>query len=244
MLFMLTLPGPLMDLGVSQDLKGTVLKLTQSLSQSHLEQAEVVRQRLHLDSSRWFQSNTPSTHLRVVQQAIWNNQQIELTYRRADGKKSQRLVNPYSLVAKAGLWYLIAESDRGFITYRVSRIEATKMQDTQFVRLKSFNLVDYWESWVKEYETSRPQYPVKMRVSSKAADMLPFVLDESIQITLDSAQIDSAGWRLLSYIFERHDEARMFALGMGPLIEVLEPEALRIEVLQFAEETVNYYSNG
>ncbi|MFK7801215.1 MAG: helix-turn-helix transcriptional regulator [Anaerolineae bacterium] len=242
-LFMLTLPGPLVDLGVSQELKGTILKLTQSLSQSHLEQAEVVRQRLHLDSARWFQTTTRSPHLRVVQQAIWNDQQIDLIYRRANGKTSQRIVNPYGLVAKAGLWYLIAESERGFIVYRISRIESVGAQETYFVRSDAFDLIQYWEGWVTDYETSLPQYPIKMRVNSEAAVMLPFVLGEPIQQALSDSQIESDGWQTLSYTFERHDEARMFALGMGPLIEILEPEVLRLEVIKLAKETVNHYSN-
>lgn len=65
-LFMLTLPGPLQDLGVSQDLKTTTLKLTSSLSRQYQEQADYVRQRLHLDAARWFQPDEPVHHLQTV----------------------------------------------------------------------------------------------------------------------------------------------------------------------------------
>ncbi len=55
-LFMLNIPAPLMDLGVSQELKSAMLKLSAALpARSWLDETRS-RQRIHLDSVEWEQT--------------------------------------------------------------------------------------------------------------------------------------------------------------------------------------------
>ena len=77
-LFMLTIPGPISDLGVSQQLKAAILKMTSSFSDDHYEHADYLRQRLHLDAASWFQTDEPVPHLKTVQEAVWQDRQLLL----------------------------------------------------------------------------------------------------------------------------------------------------------------------
>ena len=242
-LFMLTIPGPISDLGLSQQIKATILKLTSTLPERHQAQADYIRQRLHLDAARWFQPDEPTHHLKVAQDAAWQDLQLHLSYRRRDGTVIRRTVSPYGLIAKAGIWYLVAATDNGVQVYRVSRIESVELTQTQFVRPQDFDLINFWRKWVADYEASLPKYPVTLNIGPDLVPTLSFILGEGVRPLIEQAKPDADGWRILDYTFERVEEARMFVLGMGASAEVIAPEELRLSVLNFATEIIAHYTH-
>jgi predicted DNA-binding transcriptional regulator YafY len=241
-LFMLTIPGPISDLGVSQQLKAAILKLTSSFAEDHHEHANYLRQRLHLDAASWFQTDEPVPHLKIVQEAVWQDRQLGLSYRRSNGAVSERTISPYGLVAKASIWYLVAATEQGMRVYRVSRIEAVQMTQTHFTRPQDFDLAEFWVGWVTSYKTSLPKYPVTLRIGPDLVPVLPYILGNDVRALVEQAEPDSEGWRIVEYTFERIEEAQTYVLGMGASVDVIAPEALRIRVLQLATEVVAHYS--
>ena len=241
-LFTLTIPGPISDLGMSQQLKAAILKLTSSFADDHNEQANYFRQRLHLDAASWFQTDEPVPHLKTVQEAVWQDRQLVLSYRRRNGAVSERSISPYGLVAKASIWYLVAAVEHGMRVYRVSRIEAIQMTQTHFARPQDFDLAEFWVGWVTSYKTSLPKYPVTLRIGPDLVPVLPYILGNDIGALVEQAQPDSEGWRILDYTFERIEEAQTYVLGMGASVDVIAPEELRVSVLKLATEVVAHYS--
>ncbi|MCP4418326.1 MAG: WYL domain-containing protein, partial [Chloroflexi bacterium] len=65
---------------------------------------------------------------------------------------------------------------------------------------------------------------------------------EQVQKKMEEVKPDADGWRTLTYIFERPDEACMFVLGMGDSVDVVAPRELRARVLQVAKDVVVHYS--
>lgn len=241
-LFMLTIPGPISDLGVSQQLKTAILKLTSSFTDDHNEHANYLRQRLHLDAASWFQSDESLPHLKTVQEAVWQDYQLVLSYRRSNGEVSERTVSPYGLVAKASIWYLVAATEQGMRGYRVSRIEAVQMTQVHFSRPQDFDLAEFWGDWVTSYKTSLPKYPVTLRISPDMVSVLPYILGNDVRAIVEQAQPDSEGWRIVDHTFERIEEAQAHVLGMGASVDVIAPEELRASVLTLATEVVAHYS--
>ena len=235
-LFMLAIPGPIADLGISQQLKATILKLTSIRPAHYQKQADYIQQRLYMDAARWFQADEPTLYLKTVQDGVWQDRQLRLTYRRSGGMVRERTVSPYGLVTKAGIWYLVAATDKGIQVYRISRIEAVTITQQQFIRPPDFDLVSFWMSWVEAYENSLPNYPVKLKIGPDLVPILPHILGHSVRPILEQAVPDSNGWRTLDYTFERIEEARMAVLGMGASAKVIAPEALRISVLDYAAD--------
>jgi len=242
-LFMLTIPSPISDLGVSQQLKSAILKLTSTLVGGHLEHIDYLRQRLHLDATSWFQTEETVPHLKVVQEAVWQDRQLVLSYRRRNGTMSERTISPYGLVAKASIWYLVAATDKGMRVYRVSRIEAVQMTQTHFARPQGFDLAEFWIGWVTSYQTSLPKYPVTLRIGPDLVPVLPHILGKGVQSLVEQAQPDLEGWRVVDYTFERIEEAQTYVLGMGASVDVIAPEELRVSVLKLATEVVAHYSH-
>jgi predicted DNA-binding transcriptional regulator YafY len=104
--YMLTIPGPLADLGIAERLKSTMLKLTSALPVSASLQSDYVKNRLYLDPARWFQNEDPSPFMKTLQDAVWNDTQIEITYTNTSPGGKKIKLSPYALGAKAGGWYL------------------------------------------------------------------------------------------------------------------------------------------
>lgn len=241
-LFMLTIPSPISDLGVSQQLKAAVLKLTSTLASDPHQHADYLRQRLHLDAASWFQIDEPVPHLKVVQEAVWQDRQLVLSYRHRNGTVSERTISPYGLVAKASIWYLVAATDHGMRVYRVSRIEAVQMSQTHFARPQDFDLAKFWTGWVTGYKASLPKYPVILRIRPDLIPVLPYILGEGVRSLVEQTQPDSEGWRVVNYTFERIEEAQAYVLGMGASVDVIAPEELRVSVMKLATDVVAHYS--
>ncbi|MCP5099836.1 MAG: YafY family transcriptional regulator [Chloroflexi bacterium] len=242
-LFMLTIPSPIADLGVDQEMKTAVLKLTSSLPIQHQQQVNTIRKRLHLDAGGWFQSNEAVPHLQVVQDGVWQDLQLNLSYRRRMGASSQRIISPYGLVAKAGIWYVVAATEKGMRVFRVSRIEAVSLTKIPFTRPDGFDLRHYWTTWAADYEENLPKFPVKLRIAPELVSILPYVLDDSVRVFIETAVPDVDGWRVLDYTFERIEQAQAAILGMGTAVEVVEPRELRDNVSKIAANIATLYAD-
>lgn len=77
--------------------------------------------------------------LKVFSQAIENRRAVEIRYTDARGFDSFRTVEPYTLVFKAGYWYVYAMCKlRGdFRLFKLSRISGMRMTSKSFVRIES-----------------------------------------------------------------------------------------------------------
>ena len=241
-LFMLSIPVALAELGVGQELKAALLKLSAALPASRRHDEAWVRQRIHLDWSWWFQAEEPVPHLQTMQRAVWEDRRLCLTYRQQAGpsiEQFERVVDPYGLVAKAGVWYLVCAGDGRIRVYRVSRVLSARLTAEHFQRPADFDLAAYWSAHCAEYERNRPLYPVTVRVSPALASELSRHFGDEIA---EAGPPDAEGWITLTLPFETLGDARQRILGFGGAMEVLEPRALRESVLDFATQIVALYA--
>jgi predicted DNA-binding transcriptional regulator YafY len=238
-LFMMTIPGPLADLGVNQTMQTAVLKLTSALPSQHQAQAEFVRQRLHLDAAAWFQVVDDVPFLSVVQTAVWQDHQLQIVYRRPSGSVSERVVRPYGLVAKAAVWYLVANTADGMRVYRVSRLETAVMTDDTFVRPAIFDLAAYWQAWTADYVTSLTQLEVTLKIE---ATLLPILSTIWSVPVAEQSKPDEAGWQEAKVVFEQEEQALAAVLGLASSAQVIAPTWLRERVLSAARGIVARYS--
>ncbi|HEX6386024.1 MAG TPA: YafY family protein, partial [Anaerolineae bacterium] len=146
-LFMFTVPGLLADLGADKASEAAMWKLTASLPAPFRQDAQRVQERLHLDPAGWFQAEEPVPYLSAVQEALWQEHRLRMVYRRGDGHWVKRLVEPYGLVAKTSVWYMVAASYGQPQVYRVSRIQEAELTDSRFERPQDFDLDAYWQAW-------------------------------------------------------------------------------------------------
>ena len=107
-LFLGGAPGPLTELGVGDVLDGALRKLSAALPATARGEAERARQRLLVDSTDFWQGPArAAAHLRTVEGAVWGDQRLRISYARYGRAPSERVIDPYALVAKQGVWYLV-----------------------------------------------------------------------------------------------------------------------------------------
>lgn len=242
-LSMLNIPEPLVRLGVGPELKAALLKLSAALPLSTREKQAQARQRIHLDAAWWFQSEEPTPCLQIIQQAVWQDRLLHITYRGDFNVTSEQIVAPYGLVAKASIWYLIFSRDGHIRAWRVSRITSAAILPQPFERPADFDLAAFWQKWRADYEKERSYYIVHALVSPALAARLPRLLRENQPdiLNLPPIAVQREGWQVMTLTFENFETARARILGFGGAIEVLEPLALRASVADFAQQIRTLY---
>ncbi len=247
-LFMLSIPGPLADLGLSRQLRGAMQKLAASLPGSRRGVDERARQLVHLDWQGWRQPHAPAPHIKIIQQAVWNEQRLCLTCRLPFETQADHIVEPYGLVASGGDWYLVGArlrqsdvSQEQVRVYRVSRLLQAKILDQSFTRPAEFDLAQFWETWRRQVEEHRPRYPVRLRLAPALLPHLPEIFGGASREEIAAAPPDETGWRTLELVFESLAEARTRLLGLGRAAEVLQPPELRLSICDYAEQIAAFY---
>ena len=243
-LFMSGARGPLADLGLGKSMEDALLKLLASLPSHHRRDAEIARQRIHLDAAGWNRTEELVPYLSVIQEALWQERRLHLQYRRgATNELVTGLVEPYGLVAKASIWYLVAQSEANLRAFRVSRIHGATLSNETFSYPSNFDLANYWAEWCEQFITGLPRYPVTVRVAPQGIPILPHLFGEGIRLVVEQAPpADSEGWITIPLLFQSLENARGRLLALGSLVEVLEPTELRHSLIQQVEEIVAFYS--
>jgi predicted DNA-binding transcriptional regulator YafY len=241
-LFMMNIPAPLAQLGMDEKFKAALLKLSASLPDTRRADESLTRQRILLDSSWWFQSEQDVPCLQTIQQALWQDRRLHIKVRwEFFNTEFEQEADPYGLVAKANIWYLVYGRGGTPHVTRVSQIVEAESTPIVFSRPPEFQLEAFWESWCREYE-SQPPFCARVRVAPEAIPLLAEYVGDRARGQLPRSHVpDEDGWVTLDLPFESFVTARSRLLGLGRAVEVLEPEALRKSLIDFAEQIVEFY---
>jgi predicted DNA-binding transcriptional regulator YafY len=238
-LFMLSIPAPLAELGVGSELRSAILKLAAALPEALRPDEARARQRIHIDSVWWFPEKEPLPQLAKLHQAVWQDRWIEAEYRWMNFLTIPRRLAAYGLVAKAGIWYLVWESQGRFGAYKLTELASVQVTEETFQRREDFELKSFWEAYCQQELANRPVYTVKVRFSAELAMNLLQIAGRLAQIVRD--QEDHTGWLTATIPFESLFEARERLLALGGAVEVLAPRALRLSMIDYAEQILKRY---
>lgn len=112
-----TLPGDDASLG------SAFRKLMVALPEDQRLAAAVVEERILVEPQGWGRAPERAPTLPLLQRAVLDGQRLALTYRAAGRQQARsRAVDPVGLVAKAGVWYLVARQEGEGRLFRASRV--------------------------------------------------------------------------------------------------------------------------
>jgi predicted DNA-binding transcriptional regulator YafY len=246
-LFLAGLPGAAADLGLGNVLAATQLKLLAALPPELRARAEHIRDRFHLDAPGWERAADSPPTLSVVADAVWQQRRLAVRYQRVTREHVDRLLDPYGLVLKAGVWYLVAavpDDDRGPRTYRLSRIEAATALDESFERPAGFHLQDHWRDYQRDYERRLFKSSATIRLSEGGRQLLFRI--GSIAARAGHAAMgptDSDGWATTTVPIESVRHATHSLMQLGAEVEVLEPVELREAISRAARAMTERYAD-
>lgn len=227
------------ELGIGQQFDAAYQKLLAASPRSVRQDAEAIRQKIHIDGAGWHSAHEPLPCLPVVQEALWADRRLCFRYLKGE-ELVDRIVSPLGLVAKRSTWYLVAESEGKLRTYRVSRMaQATICEEPCSRRPDGFDLAAYWEESVQQFKQQLPRYPAKVRLTLGQVRRLE--RERFIKVINHNASADMPGWTLADMEFNTLDSAISILLSCGPEAEVLEPEELRQQVSSAAKAIWQIY---
>ncbi|MFE5322231.1 helix-turn-helix transcriptional regulator [Paenibacillus sp. NPDC056579] len=213
------------DLGLRTDFEAAYQKLLAASPSTIRSNAEIVRQRIHIDGAGWHQLDESYPLLSAVQEAVWGERKLVVQYRRDDGTV-ERLVHPLGVVAKRSVWYLVAQVDGDLRTYRISRLQSAQMLEETFERPAGFDLESYWEQSKSEFKTSLPLFPALLKIREPLRSR--FAQERYARILRSAPRSD--GWLEAAVQFQTLDSAVEIVLFYGSNIEVLAPSELLLKV--------------
>ncbi|MBT2234004.1 YafY family protein [Nonomuraea sp. NEAU-A123] len=243
-LFLAGLPGPAAELGLGAVVTATQLKLMAALPVELRDRAGRIQERFHLDAPTWYRDPQPVTHLSAVADAVWNERVLEVRYRRWKAPQEvDRRLEPYGLVVKAGLWYLVARSGDQVRTYRVSQILSLHPLPERFTRPGDFDLAAYWQAYLAEFEARLRWGEAVVRLSPQGMRLLANLMTPGVVAAAkETAQPpDGEGWTQVTVPIESIEHATGEFLRLGTDVEVLAPGELRERIAGTAAELTRRY---
>src|ERR1700734_2263353 len=129
-LFVLSTGGPQEELGLGNAARSAILKVMRAVPEPFRPAATATSQRILVDPAGGMRGGEPGGHLGVLQAAVFTDRRVRLGYRRSGQREAtERIVDPYGLVCKAGIWYLVADQRGEPRLFRLSRVTSAEVDD-------------------------------------------------------------------------------------------------------------------
>ncbi|MEU8134263.1 helix-turn-helix transcriptional regulator [Streptodolium elevatio] len=247
-LFLAGLPGPAEDLGLGDAVANARLKVLAALPPSLRAATARTGQRFHLDVPGWFHNAEPPPLLAELASAIWQDRRLEVRYRRGWRvvEEVTRELDPYGVVLKAAVWYLVGRVGDDFRTYRVDRMVGVSDTGRSFEREEGFDLAGFWAQNAARFARSLLADEVVVRISPAGRTALVRVAEPPALEAADAAagEPDEHGWVTTRLPVESLAVAYDVLLTLGPEIEVLEPRELRDRMAEAAAAMRRLYADS
>jgi predicted DNA-binding transcriptional regulator YafY len=220
------------DLGLGEATSHLQYKLSAALPHQQQTIVDQMRQRIYLDPAWWWQDDISLPFWSELQKAMFEDYQIQAVYENFNGEVAERLLEPYSLVAKAAQWYLIAKHNQAFRLYRVTRFRRVIVQNSHFDREDGFDLIQFWHDHIKEFREAIAECTFTLRIHPARLGFVQSLMAGHFQITGTDPQ---NGWKTLRFQVESMDLAKMLVFGLGNQAVIVDPPELREEILSGIE---------
>jgi predicted DNA-binding transcriptional regulator YafY len=240
-LFLTRPPRLLADLGLDKASEAALIKLLAAMPSPSRRGAEDVRQRIYVDAAGWRQEREAVPCLPILQEAVWQERRVHFSYPHGD-EYAVREADPLGLVAKGSAWYLVAAVGGEPRSYRVARIREAALLDEPCVRPPDFDLAAFWERSTVEFTARVPRYPARLRADPT---IVRRIRTEGRYARVEREEPpDADGWIPLEMLFEEEHNAVEYILSFGAHLEVLEPAALREQVIAAAKGVLARYGGA
>jgi predicted DNA-binding transcriptional regulator YafY len=228
------LAGPAAE--ASPEVRTALRKLLRALPETFRPDARAAAGATLIDSAAWGRTRRekPSEVLRL-QDAVVRQQQIRFHY-----KDATREADPYGLIDKNGVWYLVAGTGRGERTFRVDRMGELTVTGRTFDRPAGFVLDQAWDRLVGTIEGRRSRTWATVLIPERFV----WVLREQFgRHCHPEERLDDGRVRVRVGAPEPRDIARTLA-GWGSTVEVVEPPGVRAELSRIGAELAALYPRG
>ena len=171
---------------------------------------------------------------------IANKLAIEMEYLSLSNEVSKRIFHPYKLFMYNNAWFIIGfdEKRNDFRYFKLNRIQSFNITTQKFRIPLTYNERDFIDEF--GMRQNGEWYPIKLKITGKYA----MLVKERIYGKNQTVEAVNQNTSILSVEMQNKEDILVFVLGFGANCEVLEPEWLRTNILNAAEQMVKKNSEG
>lgn len=196
-----------------------------ALPAPHRPVAEVTSRRVPVDATRWKSGPQRAVDLAVLRDAVFADRRLRLRYRHSGEREPcTHTVDPYGLVAKAGVWYLVADSRGRPRLFRADRVRTARPLDEPVRRRPGVELADVWEVLRRRVEERADAVRVTVRVRRDPCDM--FERMAAAQLTAPPEDDGTGEWVTARLAYPSLRAVRQL-LAFSDRVELLDPPEAR-----------------
>lgn len=233
--------NPLIDLGLGVERERALQKLSGALSDVQRKAAQKTRGRIQLDHSRWHQAAQPQELLGHLRRAVWEDRSVRLRYKDRESKISERDCDPLGLVAKAGVWYVVARCGEEYRTFRAERMLDVIPLERSFERPLDFDLDTYWQAWISNMQGAANRFAVIVRVPPGELDAVCRFWETHVLGPAPQHPEDAVNVRI---VFSERETAMHHLLFWGARVQLVDPPDLGDEIIRHARSVLAHYGGA
>jgi len=224
---------------VSDEAKAALRKLVRALPQTFRADAEAAASATMIDPTRWGERNRRRPEMAgLLQAAVVRRRKVRLTYLGRARERSERLIDPWGLVDKDDIWYLLAGTERGQRTFRVDRIIAAEPTGQPAEHPPDgFTLASAWRQVAGAVEEQRSRTWATVLIQARFVPVLHGQFGRHFRVDGD---LGDGRARVRLAAPTPLDIARHLA-GWGTIIEVVEPRSVQDELDRIGAELTARY---
>lgn len=224
--------------GVAPAARSALRKLVQALPGPFRDEAEAASRAVVVDPAGWGDRDRPRPPLvDVLQEAVVRRRRVRLDYAGRGRDPSRRLVDPWGLADKDGVWYLVAGTDRGRRTFRLDRVVAAEVTADAATRPAGARLDGLWREAVDEVEERRSRVSATVLAP---AWLVPVLADRFGRHCHVEEPAGPGTTRLRVAAHTATGLAEQLA-GFGGSVEVTGPPEVRAELGRIGAELASRY---
>ncbi|MER6999166.1 YafY family protein [Streptomyces sp. NPDC000410] len=216
-------------------------KLVRALPPPLRPQAEAASRAGVTDATDWSRSpagDADAPHLDALRSAVVDGARVRLGYAGPGRPASERTVDPLGIAAKAGVPYLVAGTEHGLRTFRLSRVTSVEPTGEAVVRPEGFDLATAWRALAARMEERMVAATVRAKAEPGAEPVLRRLFGGRLRMG-GTALPD--GWLELEIDGPSPEVVAAQLAGLGARVEVLEPAAARERLARLAAELAATY---
>lgn len=232
---MIGLPGPAAELGLGAATSAARHKLLAAMPASGSALADRMADRFHLDTVDWYRMGDPVPDLPLIARAVLDQQIIAMRYDSWQGERDWR-VEPLGLVLKAGIWYLAARGGEKVRIFRLSNIQAVRVETDTFERPADFQLAPWWQAEQLRFEASLFAETATLRATADGMKRLAGQSPRGAEAVAQAETDAASGWSILSMRIENSDHGARDMLALGAEVQVVAPASFRNRIAALAQQ--------
>ncbi|MBO8187330.1 helix-turn-helix transcriptional regulator [Streptomyces spirodelae] len=242
-LFVLAAQGVHAALGLDSALGSALRKVMAALPAPHRPVADLTSRRILVDPDRWLPGPRGEVQLDVLHTAVFADRRLRLRYRHSGQHRVRTYtVDPYGLVSKAGVWYLVADRRRSPALFRVDRIASATALEEPVRRREGVELSDVWQTLRRRVEDRPRELRVTARVHRSRLDMFTRIVGPLLTEYpgADGKGEKEGDWVTVRLAFSVLPGVSVL-LQFGQWVEILDPPEAVEELLRRTREVAALY---